>query len=112
MGGVQPTGRHRYDTLRSFAMSKTKLHAHVEEWPLTVPFRITGRTFSAINVLLVELESDGHVGRGEAAGVYYNNDAPPAMLDQIESLRVALEFGADQKSIQSMLPPGGARNAL
>ena len=89
-----------------------KLYTTVEEWPLLMPFRITGRTFATINVLLVCVEKSGCIGRGEAAGVYYKNDQPDAMIQQIETLRQTLESGASRESIQAMLPAGGARNAL
>jgi L-alanine-DL-glutamate epimerase-like enolase superfamily enzyme len=88
------------------------LHIEVEQWPLTTPFRITGFTWEFVDVLLVRLERDGHVGQGEAAGVYYKNDKPPSMLEQIESLRTTIEAGIDRDRAQSLLPPGGARNAL
>jgi L-alanine-DL-glutamate epimerase-like enolase superfamily enzyme len=55
---------------------------------------------------------DGYVGQGEAAGVYYKNDKPAAMLGQIESLRRTIEAGIGRDRVQSLLPPGGARNAL
>jgi len=32
------------------------LHAKIEQWPLAVPFRITGYTWEFIDVLLVSLE--------------------------------------------------------
>jgi L-alanine-DL-glutamate epimerase-like enolase superfamily enzyme len=76
------------------------------------PFRITGYTWEHIDVLLVSLERDGQVGQGEAAGVYYKNDTPAAVLGQVESLRTPIEAGIDRDRVQSLLPPGGARNAL
>ena len=89
-----------------------KLRAQVEQWPLAVPFRITGYTWELLDVLVVSLEKDGRVGLGEAAGVYYKNDRPAAMLQQIESLRAVIEAGISRDSVQKRLPPGGARNAL
>jgi L-Ala-D/L-Glu epimerase / N-acetyl-D-glutamate racemase len=88
------------------------LHAQIEQWPLTEPFRITGYTWEVVDVLLVSLEKDGCVGRGEAAGVYYRNDKPATMLRQLESTRAAIEKGVSRETLQSLLPPGGARNAL
>jgi L-alanine-DL-glutamate epimerase-like enolase superfamily enzyme len=88
------------------------LRAKVEQWPLAAPFRITGYTWEFIDVLLVSLAKDGHVGQGEAAGVYYKNDNPAAMLKQIESLRTTIEGGISLDLVQTLLPRGGARNAL
>lgn len=57
--------------------------------------------------------SDGrHTGRGEAAGVYFLGDDVAAMLAGIERARSAIERGAARLDLQSLLPPGGARNAL
>lgn len=84
----------------------------IEEWPRATPVRITGYTWDVIRVLVVDLEKDGHVGRGEAGGVYYLQDTPATMYRQIEALRSTLEAGVDRESLQKLLPPGGARNAV
>jgi L-Ala-D/L-Glu epimerase len=94
------------------ALKTRQLTAEVEQWPLVVPFRITGYTWHFVNVLVVSLTQDGHVGRGEAAGVYYKGDQPAAMCAAIEAQRTLIEIGIDRSSVQSLLPPGGARNAL
>jgi len=93
-------------------MSRLTLRTKIERWPLVEPFRITGHTWEALEVLLVSLGKDGHVGRGEACGVYYRNDNPASMIKHVESLRTTIEAGISRESLQSMLPPGGARNAL
>jgi L-alanine-DL-glutamate epimerase-like enolase superfamily enzyme len=93
-------------------MESLSLHAEVERWPLAAPFRITGYVFEAIDVLLVRLESQGHVGRGEAAGIYYKNDRPASMLQTVESVRAAIERGITRETLQELLPAGGARNAV
>ena len=43
----------------------------IEKFPLKQPFHITGHTMTDANVVTVELEQGGYVGRGEASGVYY-----------------------------------------
>jgi L-Ala-D/L-Glu epimerase len=88
------------------------LRAEIEQWPLKVPFHITGYTIVAIDVILVTLEQHGCIGRGEAAGVYYLNDDAPSMLRQIERARAAIEAGIDRESLRKLLPAGGARNAV
>jgi L-alanine-DL-glutamate epimerase-like enolase superfamily enzyme len=93
-------------------MGSLTLRAEIEHWPLLNPFRITGYTWESIDVLLVTLEKDGKVGRGEAAGVYYKNDKPASMLQQIEAVRKSIEAGVTREAAQKLLPPGGARNAL
>jgi L-alanine-DL-glutamate epimerase-like enolase superfamily enzyme len=88
------------------------LRCALEHWPTLTPFRITGYTHKVIGALVVSLEREGHVGRGEAAGVYYRNDTPALMVKQIEALRPTIEEGITRVYLQKLLPPGGARNAL
>ena len=96
----------------SMPVTALKLETKIEKWPFVTPFRITGYVWEAIEVLYVQLTRDGHVARGEGAGVYYRDDKPAAMLAQIESSRAAIEAGITREAAQKLLPPGGARNAL
>jgi L-alanine-DL-glutamate epimerase-like enolase superfamily enzyme len=88
------------------------LRVEVEKWPLIRPFRITGHVWEFVDVILVSLQKDHQVGRGESAGVYYRNDKPAGMLKQIERVRAEIEAGISRDTVQRLLPPGGARNAL
>lgn len=96
----------------SSPIGRLAVSAEVERWPLLEPFRITGYTWESVEALLVQLEHDGQVGRGEASGVYYKGESAASMVQQIESLRTKIEAGISRDSLQMMLPPGGARNAL
>lgn len=93
-------------------MRPWSLNVEIERWPLVTPFRIMGYSFDQAESLVVTLRADGHVGRGEAAGIYYKNDKPVLMLAQVEALRHVIEAGVTRNSLQRLLPPGGARNAL
>jgi L-alanine-DL-glutamate epimerase-like enolase superfamily enzyme len=88
------------------------LRTQIEVWPLAAPFRITGYTFTTVEVLVVHVKKDGCVGRGEAAGVYYKHDEPRSMIRQVEALRSTIEVSLDRHRLQQLLPAGGARNAL
>jgi len=79
---------------------------------LSAPFRISGHVFEVSPVTLVTLRKGLSVGRGEAAGVYYNHDAPDDMLRTLEGLRERIEAGVTREELRAILPPGGARNAL
>ncbi|MBV9009464.1 MAG: dipeptide epimerase [Verrucomicrobia bacterium] len=92
--------------------SRIDLEVHNEDLRLKSPFRISGYTFHHSPVTLVTLRDGELAGRGEAAGVYYLNDTPEQMLATIESHRDAIESGLTRVELRSMLPPGGARNAL
>lgn len=83
-----------------------------EQWPLKAPFHISGRSFHHADVLYLEIEENGVVGRAEAAGVFYLSDDIHAMMATIEDLREEIERGAGRDRLQSLALPGGARNAL
>jgi L-Ala-D/L-Glu epimerase / N-acetyl-D-glutamate racemase len=83
-----------------------------ERFALKEPFNITGHTMTATEVVVVTLQQGQHSGRGEASGVFYRDDDPPQMIRQIESIRPRIEAGVDRQTLQSLLPPGGARNAV
>jgi L-alanine-DL-glutamate epimerase-like enolase superfamily enzyme len=84
----------------------------IEHFPYHQPFRIAGHVFAETAVLVAEISESGHVGRGEAAGVYYLGDDAAHMLAEAERVRGAIEAGASRTELQALLPPGGARNAL
>lgn len=89
-----------------------KWHAKVEHWPMAIPFRITGHLFEKIEVLSLTLEQDDVAGHAEAAGIYYKNDRPASMLEQLHSFAPALASGIDRQSLRTLLPAGGLRNVL
>lgn len=92
--------------------SRLSLDVRVDALPYLKPFRISGHTFTESQALVATLSDGNHTGRGEAAGVFYLGDDPPAMLRAIESVRQEVEGGVTREGLQSILPPGGARNAL
>ncbi|APZ98839.1 dipeptide epimerase [Sphingopyxis sp. QXT-31] len=91
---------------------KLALDLRVERFPYHQPFRISGHVFTETALLVAELSDGTHAGRGEGAGVYYLGDDIDHMLGQAQSVRAAIEAGATRAELQSLLPAGGARNAL
>jgi len=94
------------------ADQRLALRIGTEQWPLRVPFRITGQTTVNLDVVVVSVERGGVCGRGEAAGVDYRGDDIPTMLAQLEAARAAIEAGVTRQELQRLLVAGGARNAL
>jgi L-alanine-DL-glutamate epimerase-like enolase superfamily enzyme len=88
------------------------LEIKTESWPFKTPFRISGYTFTAGEVITVTLTDEGFAGRGEASGVYYHNETPASLTAQIESMRDVIESGINREALQNVLPPGGARCAI
>jgi len=84
----------------------------IERWELESPFRITGHVFQIIDMLHVTIAENGTHGHGEAAGVYYLDETGDSLLADAESVREALQLGADRQALRSLLPAGGARNGI
>lgn len=80
--------------------------------PLARPFAITGYTFTHLEAIWVHLDDDGVAGKGEGVGMYYLGETPATMTAQLEHIRADVESGATRADIQTLLGPGGARNAL
>src|SRR5258707_7511508 len=97
-----------------------QLDVDAESWAYKVPFRVSRGAESALDVVVVTLtDSDGRVGRGEAAGVDYDGETVPLLCAQIEAVRPAIEreaapggAAAAFAALAALLPPGGARNAV
>jgi L-alanine-DL-glutamate epimerase-like enolase superfamily enzyme len=84
----------------------------LERWPMAAPFRITGYTFTAVEVVVVTLSDGRCTGRGEGAGIYYLDDTPARAAAQLEAVRPEIEAGLTREDAARLLPAGGARNAL
>ena len=89
-----------------------KVKVTAERWELRAPFRITRGTFHFAEIVVVEIESGGFRGRGEAAGVDYHGEDTESLIAQIEAFGDRSRNDLDRDSLLSELPPGGARNAL
>lgn len=89
-----------------------KIGVHIEHWPTIRPFRIAGKTWDSFESVVVELERNGIVGRGEALGVYYLGETAETLLAQIRQGAESLKGDIDRPMLQQLLPPGGARNAI
>ena len=93
-------------------MTEVALTAIVEDWPLKGPLRIAGHRFEGCPVLLATVSKGETCGRGEAAGVFYLNDDPPRMAVQLREIASWIACYPSRTYLRTLLPPGGARNAL
>lgn len=84
----------------------------IESWPLLEPFVITGHTWTHCDVLIVSIIENGITGRGEATGVYYLDETADSMYRQAAGIEQQLQQGISREQLQSLLPVGGARNAI
>jgi L-alanine-DL-glutamate epimerase-like enolase superfamily enzyme len=93
-------------------MARLELDVSVETLRLAQPFRISGHIFTGSDVIVVTLRDGDYKGRGEGGGVYYLGDDVPHMLYSIGAVRSAIEAGPTREELRSIMPAGGARNAV
>ncbi len=84
------------------------LHASTEIWPVAGAFTIARGAKTEVAVVVVHLEKDGIIGRGEATPIYYHNETAEGCVADLRDFRFEISFDA----IQFGLPRGAARNAL
>ncbi len=90
-----------------------KLEAFQINWPLKTPFTISRETMVDVPCIQLRLtDSQGIIGHAEAVGVDYAGETPATMLAQLEAVRGVIEAGLSRDVLQSLLPAGGARNAV
>ena len=92
--------------------TRRSLGIAVEEFPLSAPFVIARGARSSSIVVVVTVRHGEHRGRGECVPYPRYGESPPSVLAQIEAVRTAIEEGIDRAGLQSLLPPGAARNAI
>jgi L-alanine-DL-glutamate epimerase-like enolase superfamily enzyme len=83
-----------------------------ESWPLAGSWTISRGSVTAVDVVVVELESEGAVGRGECRPYPRYGETVEGVIGAIESLRDRIAGGLDRIGLQGALPAGAARNAL
>jgi len=89
-----------------------KLSVHIEEWEMNQPFRIAGSEWTHSRGIVVQLSEDGHLGRGEAQGVFYLNETAESIYRQVNAVAGEIRRGISREALQDLLPAGGARNAI
>jgi L-alanine-DL-glutamate epimerase-like enolase superfamily enzyme len=85
---------------------------HRVDWPFTSTFRIASRAQTTAETVCIELTDGPLTGRGEATGVFYHGETVDSLLSQLAAIKEILTKGISRASLQELLPPGGARNAV
>jgi L-alanine-DL-glutamate epimerase-like enolase superfamily enzyme len=88
------------------------LRAQHDRFALSRPFRIARGVKTFADVITVTIEEGGTLGRGEGVPYPRYGESVEASLAAIEEARAAVEAGAGRMALQSLLPPGAARNAV
>jgi L-alanine-DL-glutamate epimerase-like enolase superfamily enzyme len=88
------------------------LTAQHDRFALSRPFRISRGVKTFADVITVTLTEGATAGRGEGVPYPRYGESVETSLAAIEGARAAIEAGAGRDALQSLLPPGAARNAV
>lgn len=88
------------------------LRAQHDRFALTHPFRISRGVKTQADVVTVTIADGDVVGQGEGVPYPRYDETIEKTLAEIESVRAAIEGGADRAALQALLRPGAARNAV
>ncbi|MDI7775205.1 N-acetyl-D-Glu racemase DgcA [Asticcacaulis sp. EMRT-3] len=83
-----------------------------ETFPIAGRFTIARGSKTEARVLYVALEDQGHQGQGEAVPYARYGESLEQCLADLEAVRPRIESGLTLEDVQTLLPPGAARNAL
>ncbi|MGL5837458.1 MAG: dipeptide epimerase [Sphingorhabdus sp.] len=92
-----------------------RISAMVERWSVAGRFVISRGAKDHVDVLVAAASHNGQTGLGEGTAIYYHGERAESCLTQIEKLIETLEPMQPREAreaIQTLLPPGAARNAL
>jgi L-alanine-DL-glutamate epimerase-like enolase superfamily enzyme len=93
-------------------MSETHIRSFIDVFPVAGKFTISRGSRTEVRVVRVEVERDGVVGRGECVPYARYGETPEQTLADIAAFGVAHAAGLDRMTLQTLLPPGAARNGI
>jgi L-alanine-DL-glutamate epimerase-like enolase superfamily enzyme len=83
-----------------------------DSFPIAGTFRISRGARTTSEVVLVTLEQDGAIGRGECVPYARYGETLDSVTAQVEAVRDGIESGWDRAELNANLAAGAARNAL
>src|SRR5947207_11568963 len=88
------------------------LSARIERWAIAGSFTISRGTKTEAVTVVAEIRRAGFVGRGECVPYPRYGETPEATLATLEATQEWLCGRPEREALQSVIPPGAARNAL
>jgi L-alanine-DL-glutamate epimerase-like enolase superfamily enzyme len=89
-----------------------RLTVRSEVWPIVGEFRIARGSKTEAHVIVVEIEDNGVVGRGECVPYRRYGETVEDSMFIIEALRPKIEQGLGPSGLQSLITASAARNAI
>lgn len=93
-------------------MGNRTLAARIERFPTAGAFTIARGAKTHVDVLTVEVAEGPVTGRGEGTAIYYLGESAESALAAVNGIADAIESGVSRDALQTLLPPGAARNAV
>ncbi|WP_340151109.1 N-acetyl-D-Glu racemase DgcA [uncultured Sneathiella sp.] len=93
-------------------MSRRKISARFESWPIRGSFRISRGAKTAAEVVVVEITENGITGRGECVPYAHYDESIRSVLGQVTSIRDYINDGLTREGLLTVMPSGAARNAI
>jgi L-alanine-DL-glutamate epimerase-like enolase superfamily enzyme len=93
-------------------IASRQLSARIERFETARPFVIARGSKSHVDVVVAEVRTGAHVGRGEGTPIYYRGDNAEAAQAAIGAMADAVAAGVTRAGLLDLMPPGAARNAL
>ncbi len=89
-----------------------RMTINVEKWPLHEPFVISRMVQLNGEVIVVTIEQEGVVGRGECERMDVFEADYPDVLKMVEGVKSLVESGISREELAEHMPAGAARNAI
>jgi L-alanine-DL-glutamate epimerase-like enolase superfamily enzyme len=89
-----------------------KLTVFSEEYPINGNFTISRGSKTAIHPVVCQIEKDGIIGQGECIPYRYFSETIEGVVESIKSVNSQLIPNFTRDTLQNLLPPGAARNAI
>ncbi len=89
-----------------------RLALTIEHFPIAGAFVIARGAKTEAVVVVATIEEGGTRGRGECVPYARYGESVESVVVQIEEARGRIENGLDRAALQTLLPPGAARNAV
>ena len=89
-----------------------KLIVTHESWPIAGSFTISRGSKTSAEVVVVTLEDEGFIGRGESVPYPRYSETVPDVVAALEAARESIEAGFTHEDIARLVEPRAARNTL
>lgn len=91
---------------------RLELEIEIESYPIAGRFVISRGAKTEARVIVVTLRDGRYAGHGECVPYGRYGESIESVVATIETQRTSIEGGLDRMALQTLMPPGAARNAV